>query len=293
MPRTGTTGRGLSVVDVPASLPAGVSYDAAARTFSLDPANPAFQSLAAGQSTTVMVEYGVSDGTATTPASVSWTLTGTNDAPAVTGAVSGSATEDGAAVSLSALQNASDGDDGTSLSVVDVPASLPAGVSYDAAARTFSLDPANPAYQSLAAGQSTTVTVEYGVSDGTATTPASVSWTLTGTNDAPANLVLSNLQVEEGIPGVTVGRLSAADDRIEVSGSGFGAGQLYAGMDVAEVFGSSSSSDFNSESEVFHFDTSTCTLWFDADGTGSNFTQQAIVTLQNQATLLASDILIV
>src|SRR5207245_772241 len=47
------------------------------------------------------------------------------------------------------------------------------------------LDPANAAFQHLAAGQTTVVTVNYGVSDGTATTPAAVSWTVTGTIDAP------------------------------------------------------------------------------------------------------------
>src|SRR5436190_1851091 len=93
----GTT---LWVTGVPASLPAGVSYDAATHSFTLDPSNAAFQHLAAGQATDVTVSYGVSDGTATTAASVKFTVTGTNDAPMVTGAVTGNATEDAAAVTL-------------------------------------------------------------------------------------------------------------------------------------------------------------------------------------------------
>ncbi|MEO8547740.1 MAG: VCBS domain-containing protein, partial [Sphingomicrobium sp.] len=148
----GTT---LSVVNVPASLPAGVTYNAATHSFTLDPANAAYQHLAAGQTTTVTVSYGVTDGTATTPASVSWTVTGTNDAPVVSGAVLGSATEDGLSSSLNALANASDVDDGTTLSVVNVPAVLPPGVTYNAATHSFTLDPANAAYQHLAAGQTT------------------------------------------------------------------------------------------------------------------------------------------
>src|SRR5919202_1340706 len=104
------------------------------------------------------------------------TLTGTNDAPVVIGAVTGTATEDGAKSTLNALANASDVDDNTTLSVVNVPATLPAGVSYDAATHSFTLDPSGAAYQHLAVGQTTTVTVSYGVSDGTATTAASVSW---------------------------------------------------------------------------------------------------------------------
>jgi VCBS repeat-containing protein len=178
-------GASLNVVNVPASLPAGVAYSAGSHTFSLDPSNAAYQSLAQGQTTTVSVTYGVTDGTATTNATVSWTVTGTNDAPVVSGAVTGTATEDGAAVVLDALARASDVDNGASLNVVNVPASLPAGVTYDAATHTFSLDPSNAAYQSLAQGQTTTVSVTYGVSDGTATTGATASWTVTGVNDAP------------------------------------------------------------------------------------------------------------
>ena len=147
----------------------------------------AFQYLAQGQTTTVTVTYGVSDGVATTAASASWTVTGVEvgHPPVVSGAVSGGATEDGVAVTLDALANASDPDAGTTLSVVDVPASLPDGVSYDVANHSFTLDPSNAAYQHLAAGATQVVSVSYGVSDGTATTSASVSWTVTGTNDVP------------------------------------------------------------------------------------------------------------
>ncbi|MGE6742872.1 VCBS domain-containing protein, partial [Allorhizobium pseudoryzae] len=175
----------LSVVDVPTSLPAGVSFDAGTQSFRLDPSVSAYQSLASGQTTEVIVRYGVSDGTATTPAEVHFTVTGTNDAPVVSGAVLGAATEDGATVSVNALANASDVDAGTVLSVVDVPTSLPAGVSFDAGTQSFRLDPSVSAYQSLASGQTTEVIVRYGVSDGTATTPAEVHFTVTGTNDAP------------------------------------------------------------------------------------------------------------
>lgn len=174
----------LAVVDVPASLPAGVRYDAATHSFTLDPADPAFNHLAAGASRTVAVSFGVSDGIATTPASVSWTVTGTNDAPLVSGAVTGAATEDGSPVTLDALGNASDPDDGATLTVVDLPA-LPAGVSYDASTHSFTLDPAHAAYQDLAAGATRVVNLDYAVSDGVAKTAASASWTVTGINDAP------------------------------------------------------------------------------------------------------------
>jgi VCBS repeat-containing protein len=210
-------GATLSVTDLPASLPTGVSYDAATHCFTLDPSDEAFQHLAAGVRTTVTVHYGVTDGTATTAASVSWTVIGTNDAPVVTGAVTGPALEDGTSVSLNALAHASDVDQGTALSVTHLPESLPAGVSYDASTHTFTLDPSNAAFQHLAAGASTRVVVNYDVTDGTATTPASVSWTVTGTNDAPVITsdgggATAALRIDENATSVTIVTATDVDD---------------------------------------------------------------------------------
>jgi VCBS repeat-containing protein len=86
---------------------------------------------------------------------------------------------------LRALQFASDVDAGTTLTVVAPTGTLPAGVSYNATTREFTLDPKVSAYQSLKAGATTTVTVNYGVSDGISITPAVATWTVAGTNDAP------------------------------------------------------------------------------------------------------------
>ena len=198
----------LSVV-APASLPAGVSYDAATHSFGLDPAQAAYQHLAAGHTATVTVNYGVSDGLATTSASAQFTITGTNDAPVVSGAVVGTASEDASSVTLSALANASDVDDGTVLSVVDVPATLPDGVTYDAATHSFTLDPSHDSFQHLAAGQVTTVTVSYGVSDGVVATPASVQFTVTGTNDAPVAEAKFDATTEGG--SIVTGSVLATD----------------------------------------------------------------------------------
>ena len=204
----------LGVVDLPATLPPGVTYDADKHSFTLDPADQAYQSLAANETTTVTVRYGVSDGKATTAASVSWTVTGTNDAPVVSGAVTGKATEDGAASTLDALANAADVDHGSTLQVVNVPdaGTLPPGVTYDAATHRFTLDPSAAAYQSLGKDATMTVTVGYGVSDGTATVPASVSWTITGTNDAPTVTAALTANAAEGDAAFTRDLLAGASD---------------------------------------------------------------------------------
>ncbi|RDI58805.1 VCBS domain-containing protein [Microvirga subterranea] len=171
------------LVDVPAVLPPGVRYVEASRTFTLDPSHPAYQHLGAGDKQTVTVNYSLVVAGSRVPASVSWTVSGANDAPVVRGDVTGAATEDRSVSTLSALAKASDVDSGATLTIVDLPSSLPPGVTYDAATKTFRLNPA--AYQSLAAGAQTVVVVDYTVSDGIATAPASASWTVTGANDSP------------------------------------------------------------------------------------------------------------
>ncbi|WDZ81666.1 cadherin-like domain-containing protein (plasmid) [Ensifer adhaerens] len=205
-------GATLQVVDVQDTLPDGVSYNAATHSFTLDPSHAAYDHLADGKTTTVTVNYAVSDGITSTPASVTWTVTGTNDAPAVSGAVSDAATEGGAAVTLDALANATDIDDGATLQVVDVQDTLPDGVSYNAATHSFTLDPSHAAYDHLADGKTTTVTVNYAVSDGIASTPASVTWTVTGTNDAPAVPGAVSDGATEGGAAVTLDALANATD---------------------------------------------------------------------------------
>ena len=206
---SGTT---LLVTDVPGTLPAGVSYDAALQTFTLDPSNLAFQHLAAGASTVVSVNYTVSDGIAATPASMSWTVTGSNDAPVVSGPVTSTAAEEGAPSTLDALAHASDIDDGTILSVTGLPDTLPAGVTFDAATHSFTLDPGNAAYLNLANGATIGVSVSYAVSDGITATPASVSWTVTSVNHVPvvAGTVIG-AAIEDGVPS-TLNALANATD---------------------------------------------------------------------------------
>ncbi len=230
----------LAVVNVPVLLPDGVSYNAATHTFTLNPANAAYQHLALAQPVTVTVNYGVSDGLAVTPASVSWTVSGVNDAPAVSGAVTSASVEDGASSTLDALANASDVDDGATLQATNVAAVLPAGVTYNAAAHTFTLDPTNAAYQYLALNQPTTVTVNYGVTDGLATTPASVAWTLTGANDAPTLQDIVGSEPVFGEDSLTLSGVMAFADidladmhivGVEALGNGY-IGSVTAGVDT-------------------------------------------------------------
>jgi VCBS repeat-containing protein len=110
-------------------------------------------------------------------------ITSGNDGPVVSAALAAGVKEDGPAAVVNAIGNAWDAE-GATLSVTGY-GSLPAGVSYDSATRNFKLDPTNTAYQDLAEGQTRQVTVNYNVTDGVNSTPTSVTWTVTGTNDAP------------------------------------------------------------------------------------------------------------
>jgi VCBS repeat-containing protein len=205
------TGAVLSVVDVPTTLPAGVAYNAATHSFSIDPTVGAYNYLAQDQAATVTVNYGVSDGTAVTPQIVTFTVNGTNDSPVV-GTVATTATEAGAPVTIDALANSSDVDTSNVLSVVDLPVNLPAGVSYNAATHSFTIDPTVSAYDNLAAGKSAIVTVNYGVSDGTKTIASSVTFTVQGTNDAAKISGTSTFELAESNSALTTsGTLSSTD----------------------------------------------------------------------------------
>lgn len=110
---------------------------------------------------------------------ISVTINGTNDAPTVSASAHGTAYQYGHSISVDALANATDVDHGAALSVVDLPATLPAGVSYDATTHSFIFDPTNAAYQGPLPGGSVNITVSYAVSDGIAApVAASANFTL-------------------------------------------------------------------------------------------------------------------
>src|SRR5438034_1378072 len=147
-----------------------------AYTYTLANGQANVQALANGQQVSDVFTYTNADNHGGSNAStLTVTVTGSNDAPVVTSAVTGSATEDGPTSTLNALANASDVDAGSTLSVTNIQASLPAGVAYNAGTHSFTLDPSDAAFQHLANGQTTTVSVSYEVSDGITSTPTSVS----------------------------------------------------------------------------------------------------------------------
>jgi len=127
--------------------------------------------------------------------------------------IHGSAIEDGPLAQLSGLMDAP-ASAGAALPQVIVPASLPPGVRYLDAMRSFSLDPSHPAYQHLGKGEKETVTVHYNLQvDGNTRVPASISWTVVGRNDAP--VAADDRIVGVGEAGVRVLDLRANDRDVD------------------------------------------------------------------------------
>ena len=174
----------VSLASVDSILPAGISYDAATQTVSLDATNAVFQSLGQGQIGTYAVNFNVTDGQLVTPSSAIFTVVGVNDAPIVVAPMVGTANEDGAIANIDPMLSVTDVDSPT-LTVVGLPATLPAGVTFNAGSQKFFLDPSNAAYQSLSLNETKTVSIAFGISDGYATVPATAVFTVTGKNDAP------------------------------------------------------------------------------------------------------------
>src|SRR5262249_55480391 len=118
-----------------------------------------------------------------------------NNAPAVSAPLSDTASEGAAAFTRNLLDNASDPDNGetATLSVANVSYSVdggsasttaPAGLSL--AGATLTIDPTNAAFDHLAVGEHTTITVSYPVRDaGGATAHQTEPVTIKGPNAAP------------------------------------------------------------------------------------------------------------
>ncbi|MFM9940452.1 MAG: VCBS domain-containing protein [Hyphomicrobiaceae bacterium] len=178
--------------DGPEPLPAFITLAGGNLVFD---SNAAGMDIAQGESVEVTITYDVTDSQGET-VGVTRTVTihGANDAPTVSGPITAPPATEGVVglVTVNALTNVSDLDTSPAgmgitgvqeqLAVIP-PVSLPAGVSY--AAGEFSLDPADPAFDSLAEGQTHTIIIDYAVTDGVATVPHQVVFTVTGTNDGP------------------------------------------------------------------------------------------------------------
>lgn len=166
------------------SLPPGVSLDG--RYLSVDPSDPVYDGLAAGQSLTQSITYDVVDsGGGVTQRTVQITILGTNDLPVVGPVLDITASEDGMPISIRLTDGAFDPDSGAVLQAVNLNYPWP-GISLIDSVLT--LDPGAADYQSLNPLQSYSFQLAYDIVDdqgGYATEHGFVNVTVHGVNDAP------------------------------------------------------------------------------------------------------------
>ncbi len=163
------------------AAPAGLTFRPDG-SYSFDPSNAAYQSLGVGQQTVIVVPFTVTDDQgAKSTQNLIITVTGTNDAPV---AVAAAFTVNEDAPIVTGAVTATDIDANAVLTFA-LNGAPPAGLVFNANG-TYSFDPSNAAYQSLAAGQQRVITVPYTVTDDQgATSTKDLVITIIGTNDAP------------------------------------------------------------------------------------------------------------
>jgi VCBS repeat-containing protein len=189
---------------------AGLTLDSAGN-YVFNPLDPAYQHIAAGATQTVAASYRVTDEHgATDIATLTITVSGTNDAPDASNDVN-SAAEDGALVTGNVGSNDTDVDDGATRTFALV-AAPPTGLTFNPDG-SYSFNPSNAAYQHLAVGATDTLVIGYTISDGSATDTATLTITVNGTNDAPVAADDVNSAIEDGA--IATGSVATGDTDVD------------------------------------------------------------------------------
>ena len=150
-------------------------------TFTFDPTDTAYQNLAQGEELILTIDYTVEDMSGETDtATLTITVTGTNDAP-VANADFASAVEGSGVVNGSVATNDNDVDNGAMLTFALANGPI-AGLVFNPDG-TYTFDTSDPAYDFVADGIVEPITVEYTVTDGLASATGVLVLSLTGTND--------------------------------------------------------------------------------------------------------------
>lgn len=190
------------------AVPDGLVFNADG-SFTFDSSAPAYQALGAGQSQVLNIPYTVTDQFgASSAATLTITVTGTNDAPQAH-AASFAMREDDPLLTGNLIASDVDAGAGLSFALVN-PA--PPGLTLKADG-SFSFNAADPAYQALADGDSLSLSIPYIVTDEHGfSAGASLSIAVTGVNDTA---VISGLMVgaanEDGASTTSSGMLTISD----------------------------------------------------------------------------------
>ena len=141
------------------------------------------------------------------------TVSNVNDAPTLS-VSNGNLTEDSGTYTSNGTLIGVDVDVGTTLTYAVASNTGAYGnisLNSSSGAYTYTMDNANSSVQALNGSQTLTESFSVSVTDGIATTSTTLSFVITGANNAPANLALSANAIAENAIAVTVGTLSASD----------------------------------------------------------------------------------
>jgi VCBS repeat-containing protein len=163
-------------------------------SYSFDPGAD-FQDLAVGETRDVTFVYEVTDNNnATSQATVTITVSGTNDGPVAQSGVN-TAVEDGSVVTGQLSETDADTSDTHTYALISNTSEGSATVNPDG---SYSFDPGTD-FQDLAVGETRDVTFVYEVEDNNgATSQETVTITVSGTNDGPVALAGVNVATEDG-----------------------------------------------------------------------------------------------
>ena len=240
--------------------PAGLAFNADG-SWTFDASS--YDSLEAGEALVLTIPYTVTDEHGESAgANLTITVTGTNDAPTVSGALTATSAEGAGATTLNLLAGASDADSGetATLTIGTVSYSVnggtsstiaPAGLSLTGS--TLSVDPTDAAFDSLAVGQSMVIVLSYNVVDAQGAPVAQTQTvTITGTNDAGDpndndGLVTSTVKVTMASGANGSQNPILGSTQADTLYGGLGNDKLYGGAGDDFIYGNAPGAETNAE----------------------------------------------
>jgi VCBS repeat-containing protein len=230
----------IQLVSGPAS--GTLNFNTADGSYSFDPAGD-FDDLAAGESRIVAFTYRVTDTNGDSDeATVTITVTGTNDAPIATAFDAGSASEDDAPLNIDLLSTASDVDS-ADLDVANVTVTASDGrvVSFtvDPATGLLTLDPGQ--FIDLDDADSVVLTIAYDVTDGDLSVPNTATLTITGALE----LISGTNGNDNPLNGTEYGDLIRGEVGNDLINAGDGDDSVLGGAGVDTIYGGNGNDTLN------------------------------------------------
>ena len=208
------------------------------------------------------------------------TITGSNDAPTVSSAITSTASEDDAAYSLDLLTNVSDPDSTDTLNVTNLTLVSGDASGVTVSGNSLSIDPGT--YNALADGESEVISYIYEVEDGNGgSVVQTATITITGSNDAPTVSSAVTSTASEDDTAYSLNLLANASDPDSTDTLNVTNLTLVSGdASGVTVSGNSLSIDPNAYNALATGESEVITYSYDVeDGNGGSVAQTATITI--------------